>query len=117
MEEEEEELRLLLLLNLLLFQSADMRRFRAEALKSASVLLSASRACVAAVKSRLVVPFALVDPERAEQTSAIRSLRPSVAEAAADRYDGTICEVIVGRNLPTEVPPYFCTIHCSGCSI
>lgn len=51
----------------------------------------------AARRRRLVVPVALVAPERAEQTIAIRCF-----ELIAD---GTMSVAITSRNLPTEVPP------------
>ena len=55
------------------------------------------RASSAARRRRLVVPVALVAPERAEQTIAIRCLL-LIAE-------GTMSVAITSRNLPTEVPP------------
>ena len=50
----------------------------------------------------MVVPSALVLPDRAEQTITTRFVC---------RYDGVIVSTIIGRNFPTLVPPYFCTIH------
>lgn len=69
---------------------------------------SSAKACPAAVRSRLVVPLAFVEPERAEHTSARR------VEGEETRYEGTISDVMARRNLPTEVPPYFWTIHVCG---
>ncbi len=51
----------------------------------------------AARRRRLVVPVALVAPERAEHTTAMRCLL-LIAE-------GTMSVAITSRNLPTEVPP------------
>lgn len=55
-----------------------------------------------------MVPLALVDPDLAEHTRATRN------EGADARYDGTIWFVMPSRNLPTDVPPYFCTIQSVG---
>lgn len=57
------------------------------------------RASCDAFNSRLVVPSALVVPDRAEHTMATRCV---------GKYDSAM-DPMLPRNLPTEVPPYFCT--------
>lgn len=61
-----------------------------------------------ASKSRLVVPSDLVELERAEQTT---------ATLCNWRYSGMIVPVIASSNLPTLVPPYFCTTQVRDCVV
>ena len=63
---------------------------------------SPSSASFAALSRRFVVPKAFVCPLLAEHT---------MATLWDCRYWGAMTCAIAGRNLPTEVPPYFCTIQ------
>ena len=90
------------------------------------VRVGRARASEAARSSRFVVPSALVDPERAEHTTATLCWSKYVLAKAKNQPRcpldmkqsyGRISSAIWAANFPTLVPPYFCTSHVAAGSM